>query len=309
MKNDFGDKKTTLAKIIEFLDSKGFYIILVICVIIVGLTVYYISAGNQRSSGIRYPGDGYISEETGDDSVDETGNLLSEDLDTDEENQEDSHIDTEDALEDIQVDDDKIINKDTSNGPEESESAINTENAAIKDYSVSNEDEPVNSEHDEHGSMETEDAVDDSSLSMETAAPVDENFALPVFGSISLDFAMDKLLYSKTLDEWRTHSGIDIEAPVGTPVKAVADGVVSAIKEDPRYGILVILDHGNGLKTIYANLADGNMVVPNQKVKKGDVIGSIGNTAVFEIAEPTHLHFEVLKDGKLQDPKEYLSIN
>jgi len=144
---------------------------------------------------------------------------------------------------------------------------------------------------------------------METAAPVDENFALPVFGSISLDFAMDKLLYSKTLDEWRTHSGIDIEAPVGTPVKAVADGVVSAIKEDPRYGILVILDHGNGLKTIYANLADGNMVVPNQKVKKGDVIGSIGNTAVFEIAEPTHLHFEVLKDGKLQDPKEYLSIN
>ena len=68
-------------------------------------------------------------------------------------------------------------------------------------------------------------------------------FMMPVEGKIGMDYAMDRLLYSKTLDEWRTHSGIDITAPRGEVVKAVADGYVKEIKEDPCYGITIILDH------------------------------------------------------------------
>ena len=131
-------------------------------------------------------------------------------------------------------------------------------------------------------------------------------FVLPLEGKIITDYAMDRLLYSKTLDEWRTHSGIDIEAPRGEAVKAVADGYVKEIKEDPCYGITIVIDHENGYKSIYSNLASASMVSVNQKVKAGDAISSVGNTAIFEIADPPHLHFEMYKDDKLIDPKTVL---
>ncbi|MGI6777393.1 MAG: peptidoglycan DD-metalloendopeptidase family protein [Acetivibrionales bacterium] len=132
--------------------------------------------------------------------------------------------------------------------------------------------------------------------------------ALPVIGDVSFDYAMDRLVYSKTLEDWRTHSGIDLAADRGTNVKAAADGFISEVKNDPRFGITVIIDHQNGLKTVYANLASDEVVVPNQKVKEGDVIGAIGNTALFESAEQPHLHFEVLMDNRPVDPKEYLPL-
>ena len=139
-----------------------------------------------------------------------------------------------------------------------------------------------------------------------TGEPVDISLDLPVFGEITLDYAMNKLIYSKTLEDWRTHSGIDISSSRGTAVKAAADGFVYQIKNDPRFGYTIILSHADGVKTIYSNLASVDSVVTNQNVKKGDVIGSIGNTALFETAEPAHLHFEVLINDEYADPKEFL---
>jgi len=137
-------------------------------------------------------------------------------------------------------------------------------------------------------------------------AESDCKFVLPVMGEISFDYAMDRLVYSKTLEDWRTHSGVDLAADRGTNVKAAADGFISEVKNDPRFGITIIIDHQNGLKTVYSNLASDEVVTPNQKVKQGDVIGAIGNTALFESAEQPHLHFEVLMDNNPVDPKEYL---
>lgn len=134
------------------------------------------------------------------------------------------------------------------------------------------------------------------------------SFTMPVDGKIIMDYAMDKLLYSKTLDEWRVHTGIDIEAPRGEVVKAVADGYVKEIKEDPCYGITITIDHENGYKSVYSNLASSSMVSVNQKVKAGDAISSVGNTAIFECMDPPHLHYEVYKDDKLIDPKSLLPI-
>lgn len=131
-------------------------------------------------------------------------------------------------------------------------------------------------------------------------------FVLPVKGKIQMDYAMDRLLYSKTLDEWRTHSGIDIAAPRGDVVKAAADGYIKEIKNDPCYGITITIDHENGYKTIYSNLASSSMVSTNQKVKAGDAISSVGNTAIFECMDPPHLHFEMYKNDKLVDPKTML---
>lgn len=129
----------------------------------------------------------------------------------------------------------------------------------------------------------------------------------PVQGNISVDYAMDRLIYSKTLDDWRTHSGIDIAAAKGSQVKAVDDGTISEIKNDPRYGYLIIIDHVDGYRSIYANLAPGGDTVKlSQKVRQGDVIGSIGNSASFESMEEAHLHFELLKDGKNINPIQML---
>ncbi len=132
------------------------------------------------------------------------------------------------------------------------------------------------------------------------------SFIMPVEGKINMDYAMDKLLYSKTLDEWRVHTGIDIEAPRGEVVKAVANGYIKEIKEDPCYGITITIDHENGYKSIYSNLASSSMVSVNQKVKAGDAISSVGNTAIFECLDPPHLHYEVYRDDKLIDPKTLL---
>ncbi|HBN83127.1 MAG TPA: hypothetical protein DDZ89_04725 [Clostridiales bacterium] len=134
------------------------------------------------------------------------------------------------------------------------------------------------------------------------------DFVMPVSGSVTFDYSMDQLTYSRTLEEWRAHSGLDIGAAIGTAVAVVADGTVTDIKNDPGFGYTVIVDHGDGLKTVYANLAREDMVQVNQLVEAGDIIGAVGDTALFECAEESHLHFEVWADGTIADPKNYLPM-
>lgn len=131
-------------------------------------------------------------------------------------------------------------------------------------------------------------------------------FAYPVEGEILRDYAMEELIFSETLDEWTVHQGMDIKADRTTVVKASEAGTVVAIKNDPRYGLTVIIEHEDGFKTIYSNLLTTEFVVEDEKVEKGQSIGTVGNSAVFEIADEPHLHFEMLKDGEYVDPKLYL---
>ena len=131
-------------------------------------------------------------------------------------------------------------------------------------------------------------------------------FAYPVEGEISREFSVENLIYSETLEEWTIHQGIDIKADRTTVVKAAEDGTVVAIKNDPRYGLTVIIEHENGFKTIYSNLLTTEFVSEDEKIEKGQSIGTIGNSAVFEIADEPHLHFEMLKDGEYVDPTLYL---
>ena len=137
-------------------------------------------------------------------------------------------------------------------------------------------------------------------------ANLKQNLFMPVLGQITAEFARTRLIYSKTMEDWRTHSGVDIAADRGTLVKAAADGTVCDIKNDPGLGVTVIIDHGSGYKTVYANLAAGDMVAVNQVVKQGENIGSVGNTANYEAAEQSHLHFGLLENGDAVDPAKFL---
>lgn len=131
-------------------------------------------------------------------------------------------------------------------------------------------------------------------------------FAMPVSGEVSKEFAKDKLVYSDTLKEWVTHSGIDIKADKTTVVKSSEAGTVKSIKNDPRYGLTVVIEHSCGYSTVYSNLLTAEFVVVGEKVEKGQTIGTVGNTATFEIADDSHLHFEILKDNVQIDPGMYI---
>ncbi|MBE5819597.1 MAG: M23 family metallopeptidase [Clostridiales bacterium] len=133
----------------------------------------------------------------------------------------------------------------------------------------------------------------------------DPTFIKPVEGELIKEFAKDNLVYSQTLDEWITHFGIDIKADRTTVVKASAPGIVKAIKNDPRYGLTIILEHVNGFKTVYSNLLSTEFVTEGETVEQGQSLGTVGNSAAFEIADEPHLHFEIIKNEEYLDPTLY----
>ena len=135
---------------------------------------------------------------------------------------------------------------------------------------------------------------------------VEPVFSMPCDGEIIKDFAKDKLVYSDTLKEWVTHTGIDIKAAKTSVVKSSEGGIVKSIKNDPRYGLTVVIEHNSGYSTVYSNLLTAEFVVVGEKIEKGQTIGTVGNTANFEIADEPHLHFEILKDNVQIDPNIYL---
>ena len=131
-------------------------------------------------------------------------------------------------------------------------------------------------------------------------------FMYPVEGEIIKEFAKDNLVFSETLQEWIVHKGIDIKADRTTVVKASEEGKIKAIKNDPRYGLTVIIEHREGYKTIYSNLLTTEFVTEGEQIEKGQTIGTVGNSAAFEIADEPHLHFELLKDEEPLNPTLYL---
>lgn len=126
--------------------------------------------------------------------------------------------------------------------------------------------------------------------------------------AVTNPYSMDKLIYSVTLDQYMTHCGVDIEAPEDTQVVAVADGTVTAVYEDDRYGTSVEITHSDNLVTIYSNLSTAEMVEIGDSVNAGQIIGGVGSTGLFESLEPAHLHFEMLKGGAYVNPADYIQF-
>ena len=128
----------------------------------------------------------------------------------------------------------------------------------------------------------------------------------PVRGEIERKYAVETLAYDVTMKDWRTHDGIDVLADKGTVVRAASDGTVESITQDDLYGTTVTIDHGNGLKSTYSNLADKPTIKQGDTVSSGDVIGSVGATALCEVGQGSHVHIAMSKDGNSVDPTEYL---
>lgn len=102
--------------------------------------------------------------------------------------------------------------------------------------------------------------------------------------------------------EEKKHTGIDFKSAIGTPVRASGDGIIEFAQAHGRYGNKIVITHDEEYKTMYAHLNEIK-VEKGQKVKKGDIIGTVGNTGS---ATGPHLHYEVLKNGEHVDPAAYL---
>lgn len=140
------------------------------------------------------------------------------------------------------------------------------------------------------------------------SVPVPTIFVKPVSGFVSRDHNPDTPEYSIAMNDYRTHMGVDIDSEIGIKVKAVSDGVISDIFDDPLMGKTVVIDHAENIQSIYMNLQDllPKNITVGAKVKVGDVIGGVGETALIEMYDVPHLHFEMKKDGSYTDPLEYI---
>ena len=141
--------------------------------------------------------------------------------------------------------------------------------------------------------------------------PVEEKLKLssPTVGEMVKGHSHDTPVFSDTLDEWRVHTGIDISAEDGAEVVAAADGMVSAIYDDPMLGRTVEVTHTQNIKTVYSNLTveDAAFISVGDYVERGDRIGTVGDTSISELADESHLHFEVKLADQAVNPLDYMS--
>ncbi len=149
---------------------------------------------------------------------------------------------------------------------------------------------------------------DDAGVQQATNISKPLTFVLPVQGYVSKQYSIDLPVYSLTMNDYRVHSGIDISATAGSAVSACADGTVESVYTDDFMGKCVVISHEDGLRSYYMGLSDTLVqgIEAGVQVSAGQTIAGVGETAAAEIADSTHLHFEMTKDGEHVDPTAYL---
>ena len=130
----------------------------------------------------------------------------------------------------------------------------------------------------------------------------------PVEGQEVFGYSMEALSYNETTRDWRTHNGVDIAAEAGTQVVAAADGEVYTTYEDETLGYTVIIRHQGGYTTCYSSLSQDLRVKAGDKVKMGDVIGTVGTTALVETVLGPHVHFSVTCQDIPMDPADFFAL-
>ena len=142
-----------------------------------------------------------------------------------------------------------------------------------------------------------------------TAQPRGLQTMAPVQGQQVMDYSMEALSYNQTTRDWRVHNGVDFAAEAGTEVVAAADGEVYTIYEDDSMGVTVVIRHLNGYNTHYSSLSPELAVSVGEQVTMGQVIGTVGNTALVETVLGPHVHFSVTYQDLPIDPAEFLALN
>ncbi|MBQ9412236.1 MAG: peptidoglycan DD-metalloendopeptidase family protein [Oscillospiraceae bacterium] len=247
------DKKPSGSKLEAFFAGKGFYIVLVLCVSVIGVSTWSMLTGGQRQTA-EEPAMAVAGVESAQPTLDDAAPPHAPETPAPTPEQE--------------------IAPEPSPEPTAAPSAAQQPPAAV----------PAS------GSVEQQPSY----------------FIWPVTGDVETPYAMASLLFDTTMRDWRTHDGLDIAAEIGSQVRATADGTVAAVYADDAYGTTVVLRHAGGLESRYSNLAASPTVSVGQRVSVGEILGAVGDTALCEIGEVSHLHFSMTKDGESVDPGSFL---
>lgn len=253
-------------KIKRFLDKQGFYLILAICLIILGATAFVTYRGLQKDK------------QEAQASANPTW----------------MPSPSAEAIRQANVPMDESL-KDAEISPSES---------PTESLSVSASPSPEATEKPKENKAQYEEKKEAKKTSEKESPSL---YPMPVEGKVSQTYSGNALVYSKTLDQWTSHLGVDIEADEGASVKCIADGVVSKLTNDAMMGYSVSIKHSNEVESVYSNLKDMPNLSEGSSVKTGDIIGLVGRSAIAEHADNPHLHFELFIDGKSVDPSSKLS--
>ena len=133
------------------------------------------------------------------------------------------------------------------------------------------------------------------------------SFTLPASGTLTNKHDPELQIFSPTMNDYRVHLGIDIQTEKNAPVYAAADGTVSKIWVDTLMGYCIAIKHSGNCVTVYKNLAatlpEG--IAEGTSVRSGQLLATVGNSAMVEVADDDHLHFEMTVSDLAVDPLKY----
>lgn len=166
----------------------------------------------------------------------------------------------------------------------------------------------------EEYTVPAETEVSDSSVDTDIYADENEeshdeyiiSYSYPVSGEIVKQFSISAPLYSETMDDWRIHRGVDIACEHGREVVASEYGLVEEVSYDVNYGHYVSVKHKD-IVCRYMSLDSEITLSVGDNVAKGQLIGYVSDSAISEICDEPHLHFEVLVNGEYVNPLDYIS--
>ena len=116
--------------------------------------------------------------------------------------------------------------------------------------------------------------------------------------------------HNQTLNNYYVHTGIDFSADEGAEVYAVQSGTVEGVyTSDVLVGTRIVIDHGDGVKTVYEFVEAKEGLKAGDRVERGEVIATVSAATGNEYKDGAHLHFEVVENGKAVDPSEYLTLD
>ncbi len=156
-----------------------------------------------------------------------------------------------------------------------------------------------------------EESTTDTPVSDAPVVSVLPSFSLPVSGKLTKGHDAKVQVFSTTMNDYRVHLGVDIATAADSPVYAAADGTVGKIWKDPLMGYSVAIKHSGNAVSIYKNLAEtlAEGIAEGAAVKAGQKLGTVGESAMIEVAEEPHLHLEMTVAGLQVDPLEYFSAS
>lgn len=293
----------------DFFKTQGFYIALYCCVgvfLIAGIAISARNIMNKDVASEKIPGAVDETKPVGVDYVDpyeKQAQMQKEMLENLQANAEISTLENSQFEETKEIEETKETEQITLKAPD-----LTTKEPVVEKKLETNKEPAKESS--------TEQLEEELIADKITEPPLKEDFieftdndkmSWPVIGEIAMDYSVDRLLYDKTLNMYKTNDSIRISGEVGSQVKATADGIVKSVTKDGLVGNKVVIDNGNGWTTTYGQLQDNVLVSEDTVVKTGQVIGGIANPTKSTIQDSSHLDFKIEKDNKPIDPKIVLA--